>query len=64
MKATLKKRKGETVESFNHRLAMAKIDAAFERKASALHGVGGSRNKRWRIAEAERKLTVDEYELW
>lgn len=60
----LKKRKGETDEAFRHRVAMVRIDDAFKRKASGMHGVGHSRNKRWRIAETERELTVDEKDWW
>lgn len=64
MKTTLKKRKGETEEAFVHRVAMVNIDEAFARKASAMRGVGHSRSKRWRIAETERMLTVNEDDRW
>lgn len=60
----IKRRKGESAEAFANREAMIKIESAFKRKASAMHGIGQSRNKRWRIAESERALTLNDDERW
>ena len=57
---TKRKRKPKTEQQ----KTIAKIEEAFARKASDMHGVQQSRNKRWRIAEAERKLTVGEDDCW
>jgi hypothetical protein len=60
----LKRRKGETLEVCQHRVAMVRIDEAFKRKAADMKGVRQNRNRKWRIAEAELKMTTHEEDRW
>ncbi|HEY7822435.1 MAG TPA: hypothetical protein VIG24_06370, partial [Acidimicrobiia bacterium] len=57
-----KRRRGESVESYQDRVDSWKIDRAAAK--TGMKGISGSRNKRWRVAELERKLSMSEDEIW
>ena len=58
------RRPGERLEAFMHRLSNWKIEQAFTNKASHMRGKGHGRNAAWRVAELERRLTLDPDEQW
>lgn len=58
------RRSKSTIEKEKHAKAMRKIDAAFKRRNTGMTGVDGLRNKKWRIAAAERDLTAGEDDKW
>ena len=45
-------------------VACRKIDRAFNRKARKMRGEGHERNKAWRIAQAERDMTLPDDQNW
>lgn len=56
------RKRGEHKDAYERRIDDWKIDQAC--KKTGMEGVRGKRNKKWRIAEAERKLSMNTDEIW
>jgi len=56
------RKRGESMDVYQNRLDDWKLDQACRK--TGMRGVGQNRNARWRLAELERKLSMDEEEIW
>lgn len=60
-----KRHPNESAAHYKERLSNWLIEDTFERLAKPkMHGEGHKRSAAWRIAEAERSMTLDEDEYW
>lgn len=57
-----KRRRRESIEAYQNRVDSWKIDQAAKR--TGMKGVKQARNRKWRVAELDRKLSIDENEIW
>lgn len=56
------KKAGESPTSYKARVEDWKLSRALSK--TGMHGTKQSRNRRWRVAELERKLTLSEDDNW
>lgn len=56
------RKRGESILSFQRRLEDWKLKQAVLK--TGMHGSKQRRNRKWQVAELERKLTLSEEEIW